>query len=305
MDLLCGAWTRRTPWPAPASTAGIVCAVTDWSTRSVETPAGAGPVASDLGVVGHTGSMGHPDDLEALRAGHASIDAALAELEATRDELGVVRTRLEAELAVWQTTELVALSDVAPGPLVSVVMATRNRADVLPRAIESVRAQTYDGWELLVVDETSTDATPEILRRYSDIDDRISTIRLEHGGADAARDVAIARASGDHVTYLDDDNVMHPGWIRAIVWAFADRPDVDVLQGACLVDDATDLPRVVAAAPGGDHPDSGDVNGLAHRSGRSTTAADRLALPVVAYITSTREPGGSRDGDGDPDPDQR
>jgi glycosyltransferase involved in cell wall biosynthesis len=127
-----------------------------------------------------------------------------------------------------------------------VILATRNRAELVPRAVESVVAQTYRSWELIAVDDGSEDDTEARLRRFAD--PRILVMRSEHRGLAGARNRGLAEASGEYVAYIDDDNTMHPEWLRAVVWAFETWPDTDLLYGATLVDD--DVTREAAAPHG-------------------------------------------------------
>jgi glycosyltransferase involved in cell wall biosynthesis len=90
--------------------------------------------------------------------------------------------------------------------LVSVILPTRNRADLLPRAIASVLAQTYRNLELIVVNDASSDNTREVLEGISD--PRLSVIHREvNKGASAARNAGIAIARGEFVAFQDDDDV--------------------------------------------------------------------------------------------------
>ena len=91
-------------------------------------------------------------------------------------------------------------------PRVSVVVATRNRAALLPRALDSVLGQTYSEWELIVVSDGSTDATSELLQAYRERDSRVHPVlRATTGGAPRARNQGIAHARGELVALLDDD----------------------------------------------------------------------------------------------------
>jgi glycosyltransferase involved in cell wall biosynthesis len=96
-------------------------------------------------------------------------------------------------------------SESARRPLVSVIMPTRNRADLLVRSIDSVLAQTCRDFELIVVDDASTDHTPA---RLAAIDDpRLRVLRRERNqGAAAARNAAIAVARGEFLAFQDDDD---------------------------------------------------------------------------------------------------
>jgi predicted AlkP superfamily phosphohydrolase/phosphomutase len=128
--------------------------------------------------------------------------------------------------------------DVPEKLLMTVVLTTYNRCELLARAIASVQAQTYPRWELLVVDDGSDDDTASLLEQVSAADPRVGSIRLSHGGrVSRLRNHALAAAAGDVVVYLDDDNVFDPDWLRAVAWTFTERPDANVAYGARVVDD--------------------------------------------------------------------
>ncbi len=89
-------------------------------------------------------------------------------------------------------------------PLFSVIMPTYNRRGFLARAIGSVLAQGWTDWELLVVDDGSTDGTEEVVEDMGDV--RIIYVRLEHGGRSRARNWGIQLARGQYLCFLDDDD---------------------------------------------------------------------------------------------------
>lgn len=193
------------------------------------------------------------------------LEAAVADSERRLDELarrvdGVGRAldhdrgRLDAALADHvqrlRIVEHTAWSATAPlrhEPTIGVVLATRDRAALVPVAIESVRAQTYPNWHLVVVDDGSTDATPTALRHLAEHDERITVERTDGVGAAAARNVGLARVRGELVAFLDDDNVLHPGWLRAIAEYTGRAGHTDALFGAQLREDPlgdTPVPRM-------------------------------------------------------------
>lgn len=88
-------------------------------------------------------------------------------------------------------------------PAISIIMITRNRAGTIARAIDSVLYQTFMDWELLIVDDGSTDETREILAKYCSMDRRIRCIFLPHVGICAARYTGTIGSLGKTVTFLD------------------------------------------------------------------------------------------------------
>ncbi|HTS16344.1 MAG TPA: glycosyltransferase family A protein [Verrucomicrobiae bacterium] len=95
-------------------------------------------------------------------------------------------------------------------PRFSVVVPTFNREKLVGSTIDSVLAQTLTDYELIVVDDGSTDATPEVLRSYGT---RIKTVRQANQGPEVARDRGIALAAGEYVALLDSDDLL---WPRAL-----------------------------------------------------------------------------------------
>jgi len=94
-------------------------------------------------------------------------------------------------------------------PLVSVIIPTYNRTNLVPRAIESVLTQTYDNLELIVVDDASSDETEAVVRCYDD--ERLTYICHEtNRHVSAARNTGLERASGEYIAFLDDDDEWLP-----------------------------------------------------------------------------------------------
>ncbi|MBQ9417639.1 MAG: glycosyltransferase family 2 protein [Bacteroidales bacterium] len=93
--------------------------------------------------------------------------------------------------------------------LVSIVMPTFNKGQYIAESIDSVLSQTYTDWELIVVDDGSTDGTQEVLRRYNDPRIRIFTLNANRGAAHA-RNLALRQARGRYVAFLDSDDLWHP-----------------------------------------------------------------------------------------------
>jgi GT2 family glycosyltransferase len=106
-------------------------------------------------------------------------------------------------------------------PAVSIVLPTFNRGDVLGRAIDSVRRQTFSDWELLLVDDGSTDGTAE---RWSGVDPRIVVIRQANAGVYAARNAGLAKARADLITFLDSDDEWYPHYLELTTAFLAHDP---------------------------------------------------------------------------------
>jgi glycosyltransferase involved in cell wall biosynthesis len=98
-------------------------------------------------------------------------------------------------------------------PCFTVVLNTYNRAEVLPRAMDSVLAQSFGDVELVVVDDGSIDDTASVVGAYTD--PRVRYVRRKNGGLAAARNTGLAAASGEYVAFMDDDDQVVDGWLRA------------------------------------------------------------------------------------------
>jgi glycosyltransferase involved in cell wall biosynthesis len=130
-------------------------------------------------------------------------------------------------------------------PAFSVVICTYNRADVLPRAIDTVLAQDFDDFELVVVDDGSKDGTADAVGAIAD--PRVHYVRQENAGLGAARNTGVDHASGRYVVFLDDDDLALPGWLAGLHAVAVDEDCTVVCCGEELAADdgrllATNLP---------------------------------------------------------------
>lgn len=99
-------------------------------------------------------------------------------------------------------------------PFFSIIIPTFNRADLLPKAIESVLAQTFTSWELIVVDDGSTDNTADVIKAYKD--DRIRYIYQTNAERSAARNNGINHARADYICFLDSDDYYLPDRLKQL-----------------------------------------------------------------------------------------
>ncbi len=97
------------------------------------------------------------------------------------------------------------------GDLVSIIMPAYNCSQWIGKTIDSVIAQTYINWELVVVDDCSTDDTLSVIQNYSQKDSRIRWYRLpQNSGAATARNMAVDNANGVYLAFLDSDDLWKP-----------------------------------------------------------------------------------------------
>ena len=116
-------------------------------------------------------------------------------------------------------------------PLISVVMPVYNRKDVVMNAIDSVLSQTYENFELIVVDDASTDGTTELLKEIDH--DKVRVIYHEKNKyASGARNTGLKESKGELIAYLDSDNLWDERYLEATVGAFLCLPDAGGIYSA-------------------------------------------------------------------------
>lgn len=112
-------------------------------------------------------------------------------------------------------------------PLVSVVIPSYNRADLLPIAVRSVVDPSLDGVEIIVVDDGSTDDTANVVARLGEA---VRYMRTEHGGAAHARNVGMKAARGAYIAFLDSDDLYLPGKLALQVAFLEAHPDLGMVS---------------------------------------------------------------------------
>lgn len=172
----------------------------------------------------------------------ASFDLILAEakrLGATeRDELHQRCLLLEQLLTGTRAARPPgALAAVArlPQPAVAVILPTYNRGAFIAEAIASVQAQSFQNWELVVVDDGSTDDTQAAVASFA-IDPRIRYLWQDRAGVAVARNRGLAETLAPLVAYLDSDNLWYPDFLSRAVDCLATEPDVDLVYGALVTE---------------------------------------------------------------------
>lgn len=122
-------------------------------------------------------------------------------------------------------------------PLVSVVMPSYNSEKYIPEAIHSVIAQTYENWELLIIDDGSTDSTANIVKQFSDIDSRITLYsNSKNMGVALTRNKGMDLAKGSWIALLDSDDVWHKDKLEKQL-ELAKKAGADIVYCSyCLID---------------------------------------------------------------------
>lgn len=121
--------------------------------------------------------------------------------------------------------------DSTTAPRVSMVMPVHNGARWLAEAIESVLAQDFTDFELILVDDASTDGSPTIMTDAATRDPRIRLLRLDSNvGLPAALNAGFASARGALHSWTSDDNLLRPHMLRRLVATLDDHPDADVVH---------------------------------------------------------------------------
>ena len=111
-------------------------------------------------------------------------------------------------------------------PLISIIIPLYNKGFIVSRTIQSVLAQTYNDFEIIIIDDGSTDNGFEIVSLFSD--NRIKLFQQENKGAAAARNLGIENATGELITFLDADDFWFPNHLEEIFKLYTDYPNCGI-----------------------------------------------------------------------------
>jgi len=115
--------------------------------------------------------------------------------------------------------------------LVSIIMPVYNTGDFVEFAFISVTEQAYQDWELLVIDDGSTDKSPGIIERWARQDKRIKVFRQQNSGVSRARNTGLSNASGKFICFLDSDDWLPPNSLETRVRKFSESDLIDFVDG--------------------------------------------------------------------------
>lgn len=121
------------------------------------------------------------------------------------------------------------------GETLSVVVPVYNVEKYLSRALDSILQQTYPVYEIICVDDGSTDSSLDILQEYAKKDNRIKVIHKENGGLVSARKAGIAKASGTYAAYVDSDDFIEPNMYEEMM-ELATKNDADMVTSGFIRD---------------------------------------------------------------------
>lgn len=116
-------------------------------------------------------------------------------------------------------------------PHVSIIIPCYNQASLLPDAINSVIAQTLINWECIIVNDGSTDNTADVSEKLAQTDARIRVINQKNIGLSGARNSGLKAANGEFLQFLDADDMLEPGKLKAHLTFLHENRDIDIVFG--------------------------------------------------------------------------
>jgi glycosyltransferase involved in cell wall biosynthesis len=120
---------------------------------------------------------------------------------------------------------------VTARPAISILTPAYNISGFLPETVASAIAQTWRDFEMLIVDDGSTDDTRQVAQSWARVDPRIRVFTRRNGGIAAARNTAIAHSRGDYFALLDGDDLWHPTFLESQMRIIERVGDVDIVSG--------------------------------------------------------------------------
>ncbi len=124
-------------------------------------------------------------------------------------------------------------------PLISVLMTAYNREKYLSQAVDSILASTYKNWELIILDDCSSDKTVEIAQSYQSQDKRVKVyINPKNLGQFKNRDEIVKYANGKYIKFIDSDDLIYPHGLEQLVYYMENCPEAD--YGLCSIEQDND-----------------------------------------------------------------
>lgn len=111
-------------------------------------------------------------------------------------------------------------------PLISIIIPVYNSDKTINRCVDSILSQTFNNWELLLIDDGSTDRSGELCDEYSAKDQRIKVFHKKNGGVSSARNLGLNNVKGEWITFCDSDDFVYPNWLKNYVDNISDGIDL-------------------------------------------------------------------------------
>lgn len=128
--------------------------------------------------------------------------------------------------------------------LISVVIPIYNVEKLIARCVDSVINQTYKNLEIILVDDGSPDACPEICDDYAKKDARVRVIHKQNGGLSSARNAGIAAATGEYITFIDSDDFVNPDYVQTLYTSICeDETSLAISSHRAVYDNGTVIDR--------------------------------------------------------------
>ena len=103
-------------------------------------------------------------------------------------------------------------------PLISVIVPIYNVEEYLSGCLESILSQNFSDFEIICIDDGSTDESGSILEMYASKDSRIRTVHQENKGLSSARNVGLDMARGEYIAFCDSDDYYHPDFLKKLYY---------------------------------------------------------------------------------------
>jgi glycosyltransferase involved in cell wall biosynthesis/ADP-heptose:LPS heptosyltransferase/2-polyprenyl-3-methyl-5-hydroxy-6-metoxy-1,4-benzoquinol methylase len=194
---------------------------------------------------------------------------------ARKKAIGIMSRERAKTAARMRRRKNVRIYQPKDNSLVSIWMAAYNAADYIAKAIESVLLQNYRNFELIVVDDGSTDNTADIVNGFKN--ESIKYFFKKNGGASSARNLALQKSGGSFVVVLDSDDMITPDFLAKHLEMFEKYPESDMIYcDDCLIDENDKPIRII------DRPEYPNQNAL-------ISDIFRCGFPVVPFRTCIRK----------------
>lgn len=203
----------------------------------------------------------------------AKLDALFAQLGAQ----GITADQPPSFDSMAGTGAYAGTPPVTEGPLVSIIMTTFNSEAFVATAVRSILQQSYQTFELIIVDDASTDTTPRLLKALRDKDPRITLkLKTHNEGTYVSKNNGMTRAKGEFIAFQDSDDWSHPDRLAISIATLQAQPDLVAVQ--------TQWARMTSDA----RPVIKDDGYIAHRSCISLVVRRDPVMDKVGFFDSVR-----------------